>query len=267
MILRACFDASGTHSRSGKMLLAGHIGTVAEWQRLEDRWKKLKRKFDLNQIHATDAYYWMNSGRWSHEQWSELYNSCWKCFNRLQGKVAIALDRSVYDEVFTSESAMRRQSKVDTCYGLCFRLALDTLVQLVINSYSIRPIKIKVIAEKEPGVGVIVDLCRSYESDVLRPELEKVSLEPMIKGKKMPALQAADVLAWTWYKMINSTPMYSDALEHKAFPGERGSTRLIDLSKEALESIRAELEHQEIRNGVPKWTSTLRIPPPEIGCE
>jgi hypothetical protein len=57
MILTACLDESGTHADSPISVMAGYVGTVAQWKRVEADWAALVlTQARVRQFHAVDLF-------------------------------------------------------------------------------------------------------------------------------------------------------------------------------------------------------------------
>jgi hypothetical protein len=56
MILTACLDESGTHANSPISVMAGYLGTAAQWKRVEADWAALVAKAGVRHIHAVDLF-------------------------------------------------------------------------------------------------------------------------------------------------------------------------------------------------------------------
>jgi hypothetical protein len=56
MILTVCLDESGTHADSPISVMAGYVGTAAQWKHVEADWAALIAKAGVRHIHAVDLF-------------------------------------------------------------------------------------------------------------------------------------------------------------------------------------------------------------------
>ena len=130
MILTAHLDESGTHGGDGTpqnpasptIVMAGMMGTAAQWARFEAGLAKLQRTYKFKILHMLDFKKRQRefSGWDSNKQlaflrdWGRLIES-----DKIMEGVTFRLDQTAYKAEYIGERLRKPQQ--DTAYGLCFR--------------------------------------------------------------------------------------------------------------------------------------------------
>ncbi len=129
VILTSYFDESGTHDESPVTVMAGIMGTAAQWGRFQIGLNRLKRRHGFKTFHATE--FKKRSGEfsgWSPERCVEmLFDLTALAEKTVMEGVTFPLNNADYDQQYRGTETPRRV-RLDTKYGLCFRVCLIHLV-------------------------------------------------------------------------------------------------------------------------------------------
>ena len=139
VILTAYLDESGTHGGDGTaenpasptLVMAGMMGSAAQWVRFEDGLAKLRRAYGFNVLHMLD--FKKRQGEfagWDQvkqvsflRDWGALIEA-----DRIMEGVTFRLDLAAYKAEYSADRP--RKPQLDTAYGLCFRsCALHCLLE------------------------------------------------------------------------------------------------------------------------------------------
>ncbi len=130
MILTAYFDESGTHGGDGSqnnqasdtLVMAGMMGTAAQWARFEADLAKLRRSYGFRTLHMLD----FKKRQRAFAGWDQMkqvrFLQDWIALiehDRIMEGVTFRLDQHSYKTDYIADRP--RKPQLDTAYGLCFR--------------------------------------------------------------------------------------------------------------------------------------------------
>lgn len=156
MIVTVYIDESGTHAGSPVMTLGGRVARLGQWVHFDRKWRGLRKRYDdLPYFHARK--FKARSGPF--QGWDDV--KCNRFLDRAQRIIskhtlcgfAATLD---HDEYKTFYRAVERPKKVkvDSKYGLCFRLVLVDFIRMLCRSLPDDKLTIHFVLESgDPGSG------------------------------------------------------------------------------------------------------------------
>ncbi len=128
VILTAYLDESGTHDASPTTVMAGVMGNNTQWLRFQRALDDLKKKHGFRVLHATEFKHRAGEFKgWSQQRCVALLDELADItVDRLMEAVACRLDKAAYQRDYQAGDRPRKL-RLDTQYGLCFRMCLDHL--------------------------------------------------------------------------------------------------------------------------------------------
>jgi hypothetical protein len=128
MILTAYFDESGTHGGDGTdansgsptVVVAGMMGTAAQWMRFERGLSKLRRDYGFKTLHMLD--FKKRQGEfagWDRLRQIQFLKDRGALLEQIMEGVTFRLDQAAYKAEYIAERP--RKPQLDTAYDLCFR--------------------------------------------------------------------------------------------------------------------------------------------------
>lgn len=197
VILQAYFDESGTHGPSDRLVVAGFLSTVEQWQSFETEWNNALAEYGLPFFHMTDY----NARVGLYADWTEEMRQArlGRLLDIIGNTVIASYGVSLSKKTFESSFSPRAKRWVGSPYSFaalhCFLLAsidCDTIEGDVQAAY--------IFEDGAKGKGEIL---KAYDFLTKIPNGKDVtrvlSLRFEDKRNFVP-LQAADILAWELYR-------------------------------------------------------------------
>jgi hypothetical protein len=222
----AYIDESGTHN-ADVMTLGGLVGRLGQWTSFDAKWNKLLKKegipyFHLKSFKGDDKPFRDKKGRsWSADRKDRVLKEVDRIIHRntLFG-FTIALKASDFSEIYLPGDKPRK-ARLDSKYGLCFRMCLSMVPDLVQAAFPNQDIDLYFVLEN--GAKNIGDAFRVFDEFKKRgPKHIAKILRTATPGEKVefPGLQGADIPA------------------HLSFVSEsKDAPPVIDLQKPAAEML------------------------------
>lgn len=241
-ILAAYLDDSGTHAGSGWVVAAGGVASVKQWMKLSRTWERTIAPWKLEKEYFRMADFVNGVGdysAWSQELRAARLNRLIEIINK---NIRLLVGNAVKEADFAEAFRRCPSVKIGTAYRFCAFLALPAVNAWREKSPRREPVDFvfesgnKLMNE----YGRILAQIGSEEGP-----REKFGVASMTVGHKrdMPALQAADVIAYSTYKCLvgeRITPPYL----------EKALARLFENKKEGIahsdpDRIEKYLRHME----------------------
>ncbi len=249
MIIRVYIDESGTHAGAPVMILAGYIGRLGQWHAFDSKWERLLKREGLTHAHAKDI--WHGTKEWKGWTLKQKIAFCLKTDKLCQQQTlccfSVVLTEADYKTHYAAKPAPRK-GRVDTMYGLAFRICLSHLPDMIARSVGLDGLQINFIMEsghKNAGDAdrILSDL-RRLGDPTLSPYVGTLSFA---EKKQFPGLQAADMLAFSTYRLeqdgIDFIPSSPEATIQEAarIVGRRSPAFRLPVEPELLSALRTNL--------------------------
>lgn len=197
MLVTVYIDESGTHAGSPVMVLGGRIAKLGQWIDFDKKWRRLLRTNDLKYAHSTELRKQRGEfAGWSASQCDDFVTEAHKIIGRhtLCG-FAITLDHDDYQKVYRAAKRPPKL-KIDSKYGLCFRVMLMNVMRWIKRSLPDGNHEIHFVLENgDPGSGdaqAILNEAKKTAPDDLRDMLRTLTYG---EKARFPGLQAADFVS------------------------------------------------------------------------
>jgi Protein of unknown function (DUF3800) len=218
MLLTAYMDDSGTHDASPISVIAGYLGTDAQWRALESDWTALLQTAGVRYVHAVELFKRTKQFKgWSTERVNAFAMQVDGVIARhIQLGFSVIIRDDDYRKIYV-EGPRSRRSRLDSKYGVCFRACLAS-----VPSYIASELQLAGEAQKrqETTINFVLEGGHSNEGDTRRLfDLFKANALPKwqdfvgtfdVSRKDNPGVQAADFLAYCIYQ--------AELCEHGASP-------------------------------------------------
>jgi hypothetical protein len=215
MILTAYIDESGTHAESPISVMAGYVGTSAQWEGFEADWSALVRKAGVRHIHAVELFKRTKQFKgWKAEDVNALAVSLDEVIaTHLQVGFSVVVRDDDYKNIYGTGPHPRRLAK-DSKYGICFRACLAFVPSYIASEFALaqqtevaQQATINFVLEQgHRNAGDAQRLFELYKADAL-PEWQRFVGTMDVSTKGSPRTQAADFLAYCVYR--------AESLEHQ----------------------------------------------------
>jgi hypothetical protein len=224
MKLIVYLDESGTHDQSPISVMAGYVGTAAQWERFGQSWSTLLISAGIQHVHAVDLFKRTKQFKgWTAGDVNAFaVNLDGIIAAHLQLGFSVVVRDDDYRTVYRSGAPTRLPQ--DSKYGVCFRGSLAFAPSYIAS-------ELKALADPKFAQGVVMDfvledghrnvgdarrLFTMFKADALDEWRELVGTFDVVK-KPAPGAQAADFLAYCVYR--------AELLEHGENPSaiERSS--------------------------------------------
>jgi hypothetical protein len=206
-MMTAFLDESGTHGNSSRVtVMAGYLGDESHWLLFEAAWKAFLAKYPtVIGTHATDVL----NRRGKYYKWPDAIYQ--EFISDMVGVVIdaglktilVALTNREYREFKKLEREQGRRDKIDSAYGLCFRLCM---VKLALYARRSRPDeRISFVVESgHKNVGDAERIFRITKNTDIRIRRYH-NLGNFAEASKFDygALQAADLIAYCGYRHMD----------------------------------------------------------------
>jgi len=197
LIFTAYFDESDTHGPEPNVIVAGFLANARQWVLFARRIRNLQQKYGFKIFHAKD----FKSGAGEFRGWGEEKS------RRLIGELAIAirdglsegvtvvLPRALYKSAYRSPPIPKGMN-LDSQYGLCFRVCLLRLVNLLTSEKKKHKLHI-VIESGHRNVGDTVRIFDETKAEFERMGVAILGTITVAKKSECPLLMVADFQAHT----------------------------------------------------------------------
>ena len=218
MIITTYLDESGTHDASPISVMAGYVGTAAQWTRFEADWTALLQKAGVGFIHGVELS--KRTGQfkgWRAEAANALMVSLDKVIaTHLKLGFSVIVRDDDYKSIYGAGPHPRRIQK-DSKYGVCFRACLAFVPSLIAWELKLAgrtPLGAQmtvnfVLEHGHKNLGDARRLFDLYKADLL-PEWEQFVGTLDTSTKDCAGSQATDFLAYAVYR--------AEILEHGRAP-------------------------------------------------
>jgi hypothetical protein len=232
VILTSYFDESGTHDGSPTTVMAGAMGHAGQRSRFQRDLDRVRKRHGFRVLHSTEFKH--RSGEfkgWSPLQCVALLNDLADITaDRLMEAVAFHLDNAAYDREYRGGETPRKL-RLDTRYGLCFRLCLEHLSLDAIRRLRSHP------KSDQSRMRVVLESGHRHAGDAERIFHEKAGalqglginlLESITFADKAlcAPLMVADFLAHTTYRETPSLGKGDFRLVGSSHPTRRGASNI-----------------------------------------
>ena len=227
MIFTAFIDESGTHANSPVTIMAGCFGNARQWELFERRLKNLQRDFGFSIFHAktikeSDGEF----ADWSKTKKMRLITALSDLIDEeLGGAFTTHLSNEEYKRDCFGDTRPRKL-RLDTKYGLCFRLCMTYLLEATLRR---KPSHRGRVTNRDT-LNVVLEMGAENAGDAVR-------IFNDMKEKALPS-EACDLLGTISFgkKEICPPLAAADFLAHTSFMTEkhikRGALTFNDLTAE-----------------------------------
>jgi Protein of unknown function (DUF3800) len=244
LMLGVYLDESGTHDGSALTIMSGWIASVEQWEGLERRWDALFRRFGVSYVHAKELRHREGPFRfWSDQKAVSFARELSAALEaHSQYSLTVILNNNEYESHYRApdKAERKRRGSVDSKYGVCFRVFLSLVTQMVAKYMPGESLTVTLEAGHRNG-GAAETIFAEFKQ--YAPELAGiVDAVAYVDKKKAAGVQAADFLAYPayfleQYKRAEWQPIDLPNMPMLT-PGKMHSFRA-PLSVETLKDIRA----------------------------
>jgi hypothetical protein len=266
MILTTHLDESGTHAESPISVMAGYIGTAAQWQQFETDWNVLARKAGVRNIHAVELFKRTKQFKgWKADDVNALAISLDGVIAKhLQLGFSIIIRDDDYKTIYGAGPHPKHPPK-DSKYGVCFRACLAFVPSFIASEFKlaqhaalVEQTTINFVLEDgHKNIGDARRLFDLYKADAL-PEWQHFVGAMDVSKKDSPGAQAADFLAYAVYRAeilehghppsiiekssyVADTPLITNNYPRQPVPQNGPMLFRIPISREVLQSLKDDL--------------------------
>jgi hypothetical protein len=243
-MLGVYIDESGTHDPSPLTIMSGWIAPVEEWAALERKWQALCAFQGVKYVHAKELKHRQGPfKRWTDERAVSFSRQLLLALEtHSQYSLTVILNNAEYDSHYRApdKAERKRRGSVDSKYGVCFRVFLSLVTQVVAKYMPNETLTIALEAGHKNG-GAAETIFAEFSQ--YAPELAAlVTAVAYVNKKEAAGVQAADLLAYPAYfleryKQAEWIPIDWGAMPTMT-PGKCHSFRA-PLAVETLEDIRS----------------------------
>jgi hypothetical protein len=246
-------DESGTHAGSPLTVMGGVLGRAEQWERFEKQFSQLQSEYGFRVWHTKKFKRKAGDFQgWTDEKCHELYWALQKVTGTgLTDAVAFTLNNASYEADYKFGD-LPRKARLDTKYGLCFRMCLVHFVREVLKRRR---------RNRIPPLHIVLEAGHANRGDAERIFLEEKSRYeraglPVLRALTVAdkddcsPLMMADFAAHTEYimeKLEIDTGVPRKRLSVAVPKGKTGSTHY-QFTPEMLRKLRSE----EIDRATPK---------------
>jgi len=203
--LKAFIDESGTHG-SGLTVMAGWLGYADRWAEFEPKWRSVLIRHGLRYIHAIDMRQgkkaFKDKSKWPSSRRLELAKDLLQLTEDYAlCSLTLLLNTADYDSAYIggNKNIRKHRSAVDSKYGVCARIYLSMLGELV-ELYEGADAQVTVVfeagAKGQSAIQTI--LADMYDVAPDRARFINSTIGFALK-EQSPGVQAADCLAYPMY--------------------------------------------------------------------
>lgn len=243
-MLGAYIDESGTHDGLPLTVMSGWIAPVEQWSALERCWKVLMEIHGVRYVHAKELKHRQGPFKgWSDKRAVAFAEQLLMALERYSHySLSIIFNNHEYDSHYRAphKAERRRRGSVDSKYGVCFRVFLSLVTQLITKYMPGEALTIT-LESGHKNAGAAEAIFAEFKQ--YAPELAGiVPTVAYVDKKEAAGVQAADLLAYSAYfleKYKKAAWLPIDLPNMPTLtPGKLHSFRA-PLSTETLEDIRA----------------------------
>lgn len=221
MKLTAYFDESGTHGGSHATVMAGVLGNEHQWKRFDVEFDKIRRQFGFRIFHATEFKRRQGEFKgWSDDKAVRLLRSLGLMTDAcLSEGVVVPIPSSGYKDEFQA-GAKPKRFRLDTAYGLGFRICLTHLLTEIIRRYGThkKAVQTRLHVVLEQGAKNAGDAERVFNE--MRQEFRDHGWDLLesfrLAQKATPPLMIADFLSFSTWAMTGEGYKAEDMIEPHA---------------------------------------------------
>jgi hypothetical protein len=198
VLLKAYFDESGVHRGSQTALIAGFVGTLPDWESLEARWNEILQEARIPYFHSTE----MESGRLLGSDRPEIREYVKQQLadavtERNLQSVVCAVDTADWADVTPLHPEFT--SVFPKPYNFCHEVVAQQVATWSEANANSEPVALVFAEYNEfrPHVDQVYDAYRS--NPIWANAFSSITFAQM---KRLPPLQAADMLAYDHYQRI-----------------------------------------------------------------
>lgn len=189
---------------SGRTVMSGCLATVEQWAELERRWSALLGIHGLRYVHAKE----LRQGTGQFKSWPRSRRSRFaqELFAALTAQseyfLTVILNNNEFEHHYRSPDKVERKRKgvVDSKYGVCFRVFMSLITQLVDKYKSDEVITITLEAGHKNG-GAAETIFAEFKN--YSPDLAHIITSVAYVDKKEAfGVQAADLLAYIYFRGV-----------------------------------------------------------------
>lgn len=198
VLVTVYIDESGTHD-SPLMTMAGLVGRLGQWATFDAKWKAMLAKDGIEFYHAKKMIHGQDQFRgWSQARKEASAKQVNKIIQRhSQFGFTLVLKDDEYRDHYQMPGVVRpRKLRLDSRYGLCFRMCLAIVPDLVRQTWSDHEIDLHFVLESgHKNYGDAERVFHEVKEDN-QPNISNL-LRTISSGSKreFPGLQGADVPA------------------------------------------------------------------------
>jgi Protein of unknown function (DUF3800) len=199
VIISIFIDESGTHQGSPIMTLGGRVARLGQWVDFDRAWRRLLKREGLDYFHGTE----FRGKKGQFKGWKDARCASFLSeAQKLVGKYtlfgfAVTMKHDDYKDVYRAGNKPNKL-KVDSKYGLCFRLCLLHVPRVIRRSLKSKTLQVNFVLESgDPGSGdakPVLDEAKKFAPTELSEVLGILSYGDK---KTIPGLQAADLIAFS----------------------------------------------------------------------
>jgi hypothetical protein len=258
-------DESGTHDQSPISVMAGYIGTQAQWGQFGAAWAAVLRGAGVGHVHAVDLF--KRTRQFKGWKAADVNALAVTLDHVIAAHLRLGLSVVVRDDDYKSVYRAGRQTRQpqDSKYGVCFRASLAFAPSYIAseleaagNSALARETTIDFVLEDgHRNIGDARRLFDLFKADALEEWRDFVGTFDVTQ-KATPGAQAADFLAYTVYRAeilehgskpsaieqssyVADTPMIANTYPATS-PNQTGPVLYrIPVSREVLQSLKDDL--------------------------
>ena len=238
-------DESGTHGGSPVTVMGGLLARAQQWKKFEAGFAKAQKEYGFNVFHTKKFKRRDGDFKgWTSEQGVALINTLGHLMDdTITDGVAVTLHNHDYDSYYKGEETPRRL-RLDTKYGLCFRMALyHFMTEVVKRKFKGDFPELHIVLEaghKNSGDAERIFIEIKKEFDALGFNV----LKAIVKADKDDCgqLMLADFVAHTTF-IIQTDAMPEPMSFHHTEkpPGRHGSILHIESTPHGLKNIKTSL--------------------------
>jgi hypothetical protein len=246
LMLTAYFDDSGTSPSNQVAVVAGYLGSVAQWERFNTRWAVLLRKYHVKALHRADLESFQKEFYgWTPERKTEFLKKA-HAIIRACTYTAIGANLIKAD---LAEILGDSAEKIGGAYGWCAHTCLVAISQWCDAKRYNQPIQFVFEAGTE-GQGQIDRMFRFLSRNDYFRRLCRVGGWSFQNKSVMP-LQAADTAAYEFYKLIHGHVI------ERGIRGVRKSAR--DLFRQQELQYLRDWDRPNLERWAKEWLEQFRL--------
>lgn len=208
MIFTAYFDESGTHGPNPTVTVAGLLGHAYQWRIFKRDLDRIRAELGFRVFHAKELKH--RSGEfsgWDDKKCSRLVDAMVDLVHRrLTEGAAVDLPRKQYlDDSRAPPFPPKMQP--DTQYGLCFRVCLGHLLEIVSARSGKRHTLHVVVEAGHKNVGDLARIFKELKMWMGRRGVELLGSIKIAQKSESDELMVADFLAHTYWTMRANNPL------------------------------------------------------------